>query len=142
MTDSRRKGKATELRCAANFLLEDWDVASPMVDTGADLIVSKGKREYRVQCSGRFAGQTFDDYDPWEGHPAPHLMYLDNGTEWWVVPRREFLRVAGPPKRARDRQTGPYNWYRVTQKMARDHFGPFLREAGIRRLEAKLNSAR
>jgi hypothetical protein len=134
MTDIRRLGKANEFRCAAYFLLADWDVALPMVDTGADWMVSKRKQTYRVQCKARFSGQAFSEYAAWEGHPAPDLLYLDNGTDWWVVPWEDFLRAAGTPKRERYNR-GYWDRYDVSQRRAQESFGDFLREGGVRRLE-------
>jgi hypothetical protein len=134
MTDPRRSGRAAELRCAALFLLEDWDVALPMVETGADLVVSKEGRVLRVECKGRFAGQSLTVDVPWKGHPAPDLVYLDAGGEWWwVVPWKAYTRAAGKPQLGGVGKE-PYRFYSVTQKKAKESFGRFLREKGLRRL--------
>lgn len=133
--DSRRKGKASELRCAAHFLMEDWDVSLPLIDTGADLVASKGTRSYRVQCRGRFVGQQFEEYEGWPGHPEPDLLYLDTGSDWWIVPRSVFIRVAGRPRIRSSRTDGTYKEYRVTQRQAREKFRRYQGVEGIRRAE-------
>jgi hypothetical protein len=121
--------------------MADWDVALPAVDTGADLLASKGKVSLRVQCKGRYAGQQFDQDVPWEGHPDPEFLYLDNGIDFWLVPLKEFKKATGRARRY-SCGGGKFWWHFVArQKLVEETLGKYAGQKGVLLLDKPLTVA-
>jgi len=93
--ESHKFGALTELRCAAELIKRDWQVAFPFIDSSAiDLIAYRGNRFVTIQVKsatmmeGKHAKVTknFDKYDGVDFI----ICYDVNNRRWFIFPFEEL----------------------------------------------------
>jgi len=93
--DSHKYGALTELRCAAELIQRNWNVAFPFINSSAiDLIAYREKRFVTIQVKsavlmeGGFA-KVSKDFDKYIG--VDYIICYDvNNRRWFIFPFEEL----------------------------------------------------